>query len=111
MSKVLVQGIHVEVTEAIESHATEQFKKVLDHFESLVVENIEMKVEVSNHHSHINVVSVKVPVPGNDIQITEEGDDMYAVISSVAQKVHRKLRKIKEKSNSKTGHNKRDIQE
>ena len=32
MAKVLIQGINVDVTEALENHVKDQFDKVFDHF-------------------------------------------------------------------------------
>lgn len=108
MGKVLVQGINVDVTDAIESHTQDQFKKVFEHFDSLIVEQITAKLKVSTHHSHINEITLQIPIPGNDITIEDSGDDMYKVISSVAQKANRKLRKVKEKMSAKSGRDKRE---
>ena len=72
------------------------------------VEDIEVKVEVNTKKSH--VVTVKVPVSGDDIVIEEEGEEMYPVITSISQKVHRKLRKVKEKQSAKGGRDKRSDQ-
>lgn len=104
MSKILVQGRDIEVTESLENHVQEQFSKALAHFEALVVETVEVTLKVE---SNVNTASVHVPVAGNDIQIAENGEDMYQVITSLAHKATRKLRKIKEKANQKSGLDKR----
>lgn len=107
MGKIIVQGLNLEVTESIEAHVSEQFKKVTEHFESFIVENIVVKLEVNAHPSHIKKASVKVPIRGNDISLETESDDMYKSIAELAQKTNRQLRKHKEKVKGRQTYNKR----
>lgn len=104
MSKILVQGRDIEVTESLDNHIQEHFSKALAHFEALVVETVEVTLKVEGK---VNTASVHIPIAGNDIQIAEDGEDMYKVLTSLAHKSTRKLRKVKEKANHKSGLDKR----
>ena len=111
MIKVIVQGLHLEVTEALNSHVQEQVGKVVDNFESIIVEDIVVTLGVNNHHSHLNSVTIKVPVKGNDVVVDGTYDDMYKSITEVSQKASRLLRKTKDKMKSHKGKDKRLSQE
>lgn len=109
MSKLIVQGQKVEVTEAMEAHAKEQFERVFNHFENFIVEDVTLRLGVNVHPSHITTASVLIPVRGNDISIEVTGDEMYKTITEVARKAERQLRKHKEKNNPRTGIDKRTV--
>lgn len=107
MTKVTVQGIHVEVTDSIKDHVEDQFSKVLEHFEDHITGNLEVKISVNQHHAHLKSASVKVPVVGAPVHIEEEGKDMYKVLTTLADKAERQLRKLKDKKQVKGGIDKR----
>ncbi len=111
MSKIIVQGIKVDVTEAIETHTKEQFSKVLEYFEDHIVGNVEVKISVSKHHAHQKTASVMIPVVKKPIVIEEDGDNMYTLISTLADKSERQLRKLKDKKQTRTGLDKRLLEE
>lgn len=103
MSKITTQGINVEVSESLNDHIQEQFSKLFALYENLIVGAVEVKIEVDKHHEHLNMASVTVPVSGKNIVMDESGDDMYHVLTTLQQRVSRKLRKTKEKMNDKRG--------
>ncbi len=101
MSKIKIQGINVAVTESLSNHIDEQFSKLFDLYENIIVGSIEVKIELDKHHEHLNMARVTVPVSGNNIVMDESGDDMYHLLTTLQQRVSRKLRKTKEKSHEK----------
>lgn len=107
MTKIKVQGLNVEVTEALETHTQEQLGKLIANFESIIVEDITVTLDVDAHHSHIQKATIKVPVRGNDVVVDDQESDMYKAITSATQKAIRSVRKVKEKSQHKKGGNKR----
>lgn len=111
MSKIIVQGIHVEVTDAIENHAKEQFSKVLEHFQDHISNDLIVKISVNSHHAHLKTASVNIPVIGSQIVIEEVGDSMYSLITMLSNKAERQLRKVKDKKQIKSGIDKNLIEE
>ena len=109
MVKIKTSGLHFTITPALEEHAQEQFSKVAENFEALIVEDITVTMAVDTHHKHINKVTVKVPLKGNDVVVNDEGTDMYKVITAAARKVARSVRKNKERVTAHTGKDKRAI--
>ena len=107
MTNVTVQGIHVEVTDSIKDHIDEQFSKILEYFEDHITGNVEIKISVNRHHAHLKSGSVKVPVVGAPLHFEEEGKDMYKVLTTLADKTERQLRKLKDKKQVKSGIDKR----
>lgn len=95
MAKVIVQGINLEVTDALKTQCQDHFGKVIDSFENFVVEDVVVRLEVEKEEQK---ASVTIPVKGNDIVITTSSSDMYATISELASKASRQLRKHKEKA-------------
>jgi ribosomal subunit interface protein len=95
---IKIQGLHkLAITKAIEEHAKEQFSKVLKQFE-MHIESSKLTLEVEKHTSK---ATVTIHLRGKDVVVHENGNDMYAVITSVAKKTLRVIRKNKEIRNTK----------
>ena len=109
MVKVTVQGLHLEITESLEQHVQEQVGKFVENFEAVIVEDVSVSLGVDSHHSHLNTVTIKVPVKGNDVVVEGHDADMYKAITATAQKAGRSVRKIKEKAQHRKGKDKRHI--
>ena len=93
MQNLVVEGVHgLTVTEAMESKAKQSFNKVLSKFE-MYVESSKLTLSVNGH---LSKATAKLHLKGKEVTVTEEGKDMYKVITSVAQKTLRQVRQHKE---------------
>lgn len=102
MTNIVTQGVHIEITPAMYNHVQEQFSYLLEHFESLIVKNIEVNLDVdSKHTKKISFVKATIPLKGNVIFVEEKGSDMYSVISKAVEKATKQLSVIKNKHNKK----------
>lgn len=87
-----ISGHHVEVTPAMRQYVENKLEPVVRHFEGvtgvtviLSVEKLKQKAEVTLH------------VPGKDIYAEESGDDLYAGIDLLFDKLDRQVQKYKQK--------------
>ncbi|MEY4593491.1 MAG: hypothetical protein RIR18_2386 [Pseudomonadota bacterium] len=87
-----ISGHHVEVTAALKEYVTNKLDPVVRHFDKvtgvsvvLSVEKLKQKAEVTIH------------VPGKDIHAETDGEDLYAVIDELFDKLDRQVQKYKQK--------------
>ena len=92
-----VTGHHVEVTPAIRDYITSKLERITRHFDHVIDVNVILSVE-----KLIQKVEANIHVRGKDIFAQVEGNDMYAAIDMLADKLDRQVLKHKEKNN---GHN------
>lgn len=86
-----ISGHHVEVTPALREYVENKLEPVIRHFDKvtgvsvvLSVEKLKQKGEVTLH------------VPGKDIHVEESGDDLYAAIDALFDKLDRQVQKYKQ---------------
>lgn len=87
-----ISGHHIEVTPALREYVENKLDPVIRHFDKvtgvsvvLSVEKLKQKGEVTLH------------VPGKDIHVEESGDDLYAAIDALFDKLDRQVQKYKQK--------------
>ena len=76
-----ISGHHIEVTPALREYVENKLDPVI----VLSVEKLKQKGEVTLH------------VPGKDIHVEESGDDLYAAIDALFDKLDRQVQKYKQK--------------
>ena len=89
-----ITGKHIEITEAIKSHARDKTEKLPRYFNGI------NQIEVIINGSEGGKPSVEIIARGehrNVFVVTETGDDMYACIDLASHKLERQLRRKKEK--------------
>ncbi|MHC5061254.1 MAG: ribosome hibernation-promoting factor, HPF/YfiA family [Planctomycetota bacterium] len=89
-----ITGKHVEITEAIRSHAQDKTEKLPRYFNGI------NQIEVIINGSEGGKPSVEIIARGEHRNIfvaTETGEDMYACIDLASRKLERQLRRKKEK--------------
>ncbi|KAL4440408.1 hypothetical protein ABPG75_003409 [Micractinium tetrahymenae] len=105
-ARIVVQGRNVEATPAIKSFCEEKVGKAIKNFEG--VKEIDVKLSVRGnprgrgteaHHQRDQIVEVTVYTLRHGIVRVEEcEDDLYAAVDLVADKLKRKLVKVKERA-------------
>lgn len=87
-----ISGHHIEVTPALREYVENKLDPVVRHFDRvtgvtviLSVEKLKQKAEVTLH------------VPGKDIFVEEVGEDLYAAIDTMFDKLDRQVQKYKQK--------------
>ena len=88
-------GQNIEITAAIENHIRQKFKVLEKHFDSIVVVEVNLKVEKTRHFAE-----ARVEVRGSSLFASTQQSDMYAAIDALAHKLDRQIIKHKEKYKS-----------
>jgi putative sigma-54 modulation protein len=87
-----ISGHHVEVTPALRQYVEDKMQPVVSHFDKVTAVNVILSVE-----KLVQKAEVTVHVPGKDIFVETSGDDMYAAIDALSDKLDRQVQKYKQK--------------
>ncbi|GIW21326.1 MAG: hypothetical protein KatS3mg068_0333 [Candidatus Sericytochromatia bacterium] len=104
MTKLVVKGKNIEVTEALKQYVAKKISK-LDKFSNHIIEIVfELEVEKNPRISNNQKVYVNVYVNGAVMRAEEASQDMYASIDMVIDKLDRQMIKYEDKRiRNKTG--------
>ena len=86
-------GNHVEITSAMRDYVTSKINKVTRHFDHVIDVSVILSVE-----KHKQKAEANVHVKGKDIFVEADGENMYASIDSLIDKLDRQILKHKEKN-------------
>jgi putative sigma-54 modulation protein len=94
---VTITGKHIEITDAIRSHAEEKVQKLPRYYDSIT----QIEVVLEGNDGGMQGVELIVHAEHNDLLIAKEtGVDTYTCIDAAVHKMERQLRKAKEKQRS-----------
>jgi putative sigma-54 modulation protein len=92
--RFIFHGNQMEVTDALKQYAEHKIKRV----ETIAaVEEAVVTFTVNGHKHNTQKVEVMLHLEGGTLRAEERTGDMYASLDDVADKLERKLRKLKEK--------------
>jgi putative sigma-54 modulation protein len=90
--QIIVSGRQLEVTDSLRSYTSEKIGRVQKHFDHLSTTNVVLHVEKNRH-----MAEATINAKGATIAASAEGQDMYAAIDALADKLDRQVLKHKEK--------------
>jgi len=90
--QINITGHHVEVTPALRAYVTEKLQRIERHFDHVISIDVILKVE--NHHKQ---VEAKVNAAGKALFAQESGEDMYAAIDGLIDKLDKQVRRYKDR--------------
>lgn len=85
-----VTGHHLVVTPAIRSYVESRMDRVLRHFDHVIDASITLSLDKLRQRAEVTL-----RVPGRDLYVECEQDDLYAAIDGMADKLSRQLMKHK----------------
>jgi putative sigma-54 modulation protein len=88
-----ISGHHLEVTPAIREYLESKLARVLRHFENVIDINVILSAQKLLHS-----IEVTAHVPGKDIHVEAQDNDMYVAIDALVDKLDRQMVKHKEKN-------------
>jgi len=96
--QLAIHGKNIEITEAIRDYVSRKLDKVFQHFDQLTV-GVDIYLSVARNPRIADCHSAEVTVHANGaiIRAEERTENLYASIDLVADKLHRQLRKYKER--------------
>ena len=104
--KMITQGIHLEITPAIDAYCRDKFNKACSHVDPRDVREVDVRCSARGGedsrggHEHRTEVTVLM-ARGASIHAEEAGENLYSTIDACADKVARAMRKHKEKHSAK----------
>lgn len=86
-------GHHLEITDALRQFTKEKLEKLERHFDRITSIHVTFAVEKLTH-----TAEATINVPGTSLHAEADSNgDMYAAVDSLIDKLHRQLKKHKEK--------------
>lgn len=93
--QINISGQHVEVTDALKAYVEEKLGRIQNHFDHVTNTNIVLHVEKGRH-----LADATMHTKGAALHANAEGEDMYAAIDGLADKLDRQVIRHKEKLTS-----------
>lgn len=87
-----ISGHHIEVTNALKSYVTEKLQRLERHFDHITNAHVVLKVEKLRQHAEATI-----HISGAEVFAESVGDDLYAAIDKLTDKLDRQILKHKEK--------------
>ena len=87
-----ISGHHLEVTPAIREYVTGKLERVTRHFDNVIDVNVILSVEKLKQKAEVTV-----HLPGKDIFVEETGEDLYAAVDSLVDKLDRQVVRHKDR--------------
>lgn len=99
-AKIIMQGIHVELTPALQTAILEKFETLLRHDERIIRLNIRLHKGGDYHYS----ASAQVEVSGLDLVAHADDKDAYVALDKLSQKLDQLLEKRHDRRKDKRNH-------
>ena len=90
---VQVSGHHVEVTQPIRDYVLAKLERIQRHFDQVIDINVVLSVQKLRQKAEISV-----HMPGKDIHVESDDEDLYAAIDLMMGKLDRQIIKHKGKA-------------
>jgi len=94
--RINVSGHHVDVTDALRTYTIEKLGKLERHFDHITNCDVTLIVEKAGHKAE-----GCVHISGADLFANDKGENMYAAIDGLTDKLDRQLIRHKEKTQGK----------
>lgn len=103
-NKIILQGIHVDLTEAMQNAMREKFSVLFRHNERIIRVNIRLHQDQTRGQKHHYSATGQIEIGGPDIVATVKGDDAYNVLDGLVEKLDECLRERHERRKDKRNH-------
>ncbi|MBE9516315.1 MAG: ribosome-associated translation inhibitor RaiA [Proteobacteria bacterium] len=90
--QITVTGQQIDITEPLRNYALEKMERIEKHFDHVTKTNIVMRTEKNRHHAEATINA-----KGAAIHANADGENMYAALDALADKLDRQVIKHKEK--------------
>lgn len=103
-SKLILQGVHLELTAAMQNVMRDKFSVLLRHNSWIVRIHVHLHKEQTRGTKHVYSATGRIEMRGPDIVATVKGDDAYAVMDGLVEKLDELLRERHERRKDKRNH-------
>lgn len=88
-----ITGQNIDITDALRDYVQEKMERIQRHFDHVTNTNVVLHVEKTRH-----LAEATINAKGAQLHANAEGEDMYAAIDSLTDKLDRQVLKLKEKA-------------
>jgi putative sigma-54 modulation protein len=103
-SKIIMQGVHVELTAAMQNIIREKFSVLLRHNERIVRVNVRLHQDQQRGQKYHYTATGQIEIGGPDIVASVKGDEAYSVLDGLVEKLDEQLRERHERRKDKRNH-------
>lgn len=103
-TKIILQGVHVELTPAMQAVMREKFSVLLRHNEYIVRINVRLNKDQTRGRQNHFTATWHIEIGGPDLVAHVEGDDAYNVIDGLVEKLDQLLLDRHERRKDKRNH-------
>ena len=86
-TKLILQGVHLELTEAMQQTLREKFGRLLTRNEHIVRIGVRVRLDQTLGTEHQYTVVAQIVIGGPDLIASAEGKEAYALIDEVVEKL------------------------
>jgi len=91
LTKLTIQGIHFDLTEAMQNIIREKFAVLLRHNDYIVRINVRLHQDQTMGTEHHYTATAQIEIGGPDLVASAEGKDAYDLIDELVDKLDRQL--------------------
>ena len=103
-SKIIMQGIHVQLTEAMQTMIREKLARLFRHGEEIIRINVRLHQDQTLGSEHHYTVTAKIEIRGPDLVATADGKDPYTLFDALVEKLDNLLERRHGKRKGKRNH-------
>ena len=100
-SKIIMAGVHIELTAAMQNIIREKFSALLRHNERIVRIHVRLQQDQHRGKNHHYAATGQIEMGGPDIVATVKGDEAYNVLDGLVEKLDEQLRERHERRKDK----------
>lgn len=104
LSKIHMQGIHVELTAAMQNIIREKFSVLLRHNERIVRINVRLHQDQVRGQKHHYTATGEIEIAGPNLVASVKGDEAYSVLDGLVDKLDGLLSDRHERRKDKRNH-------
>lgn len=103
-AKIIMQGIHVQLTDAMQSMIREKFGRLFRQANEIIRINVRLHQDQTMGTEHHYTVTAQIEIRGPDIVATADGKDPYALVDDLVEKLDNLLERRHGKRKDKRNH-------
>jgi putative sigma-54 modulation protein len=103
-SKLNLQGVHLDLTEAMQNVMREKLGVLLRHNDYIVRINVRLQQDQTMGTEHHYTATGQIEISGPDLVASAEGKDAYEVIDTLVDKLDRQLERRHGKRKERRNH-------
>ena len=103
-AKILMQGIHLELTPGLQGAILEKFETLLRHNERIMRLNIRLHKDQRMGHDYHYTATAQVELSGPDVVAHAEDTDAYVALDKLSQKLAQLIERRHDRRKDKRNH-------